>query len=461
METSEPDGGQVKLEADARPRRRDRAIIGAALATVVARVATAGAGFLALGFAARTMEAQEFGLVATLLSLWMVLVMFDIGIGGALVTRVAVADARGDMETLRGHVQAALISLTGIGSIIALTGLVAAFTLPWNRWIGGALPADTVVASVLVTFLAAGTAMPTAIGVLTLTGTQRMWQAKIWTACGGVLTLAAGVVAVEAGARPWAFILAMTGAPTLIGATLTFWIIRTEMPSVLKERDPRLTRVVSMLRASGYFAVINIGSALSLGSGTVITASALGPVQAAEFSVSSRLFGLLTSVIAAAGAQMWPAMTDAIARGEHEWVRSRYRRGLLLVGLITTIGSLVLIACGPWIAEVWVGPELVPPRSLFVWTAGFTVTFAVAAQTGVILMAVERVRALAALTTVTAATSLAASVTFATWFGLEGAMIGAFGAFLFVLLPGSALMARRALGQLRTPSARVSSSPCA
>lgn len=438
----------MELETDPRPRRRDRAIVGAAFATVVARFTTAGAAFVALGFAARTMSSQEFGLVAALLSLWAVLVMFDIGIGGAFVTRIAAAHARDDIASMREHVRAALISLAGIGLVIAIAGGIAAYTLPWGRWIGGDLPVATVVPSVLVTFLAAGGAMPTAVGVLTLTGTQRMWQAKICIAFGGVLTLTMGLMAVQVGAKPWAFILAMAGVPTVVGAAITVWIIKTELPSIFTKGSAATGGIANMLRSSGYFAVINIGNALSLGTGTMIVASVLGPAHAAQFSVPSRLFGLLTSVVGAAGAQMWPAMTDAITRGEMSWVRSRYRRGVLIVGLITTAGSLILVACGPRIAKVWVGPELVPPVSLFAWTGAFTVTFAVAAQAGVILMAVERVRALAALTTATAVVSVTASVTFAHWFGLTGAMIGAFGAFAFVLLPGIALMARKTLSDL-------------
>lgn len=446
---SAPGRGQATQSENISGRRRgrDRAIVKAVVATLVARVSIAGVAFVALGIAARALTSEEFGVVATLLALWLVLTMMDVGVGSALVTRVAGAHARDDPAELRAHVRTALFSLTAIGGFIAVAGAVAAVTLPWGQWIGGQLPPSVVVPCVVVTFGAAGAAMPAAIGVLTLSGTQRMWLAQVWATVGSLLTLVVCVAVVLAGARPWTIVFAIVGTPTLVAGALTIWIICFDMPQAGRVGRVDARQIKSMMRASGYFAVINIGNSLSLGTGVMIVASVLGPAEAAKFSVVTRLFGLITSMVGAAGAQLWPPLTEAISRGDIRWARSRYYRGVVVAVSAATAASLVLVGVGRPLAELWVGSALVPQLDLFAWTAALTVAIAIAGQASVLLVAVERVRALAVLSLTTAAVSVTASVLLTRWLGPEGAMIGPLLACALIALPGTTMLV---IGTMRT-----------
>ena len=204
-------------------------------------------------------------------------------------------------------------------------------------------------------------------------------------------------------------------------------------------------RITSTIRDSAYFAICNIGNAVAFGTGTLIVAAVLGPGEAALFSVASRMFALVGTLVTASGAQLWPAMTEAITRGDIGWARSRYRRGIVVVGLVTSTVCLGLVVLGQPLARVWVGSALVPSFDLLVWTAAFTVAVAVASQACVLLRAVDRMRALAALCVANAVVSVIASVLLTQLIGMSGAAVGALVACLGLFLPGVAVLARRAL----------------
>ena len=406
---------------------------------------TAGTSFVTLAIAARVLTKDEFGLVAVLISIWVILTMFDLGIGGALTTRVAVSHARQDAAEMRAHVNHAFLALTGIGVFIAVVGTVSAVTLPLHDWIGGDVPSPTFVSSMVITFVLSGLAMPASIGAVCLAGIQRFTTAQASTAAGGLAAVVASAGAGFIGAPPEIFVLAIIGSPVAVSLGFTAWVvlgIRRKAPS---PRGFEAARLMSLLRASGYFAVYNGANMVSAGTSTLIVGSTLGLSEAAVFSVAIRLFAPIISVIAASGAQLWPPMTEAISRGDVAWVRSRNRRGLIAVTGISVAASLALIGVGPWFAELWVGPMLAPSRGLMAWTAVFSVAVATTFQASVVLMAVERLRSVTALSVCTAVASVVASVVLTRNIGAEGALIGVTVAFLGILLPGIAVLARSTL----------------
>lgn len=432
-------------DAAARNRRRDRAVVRGAFAAAIVRLITAMTSFATLGIAARSLSKNEFGLVAMVISIWLVLTMFDLGIGGALTTRVAASHARDDLVEMRAHVNHALLVLTGVGGFIALAGTVSAVTLPWHAWIGGDVASSTLVRSLVITFVVCGMALPAAVGFLCLTGMQRFATAQSGIAAGGVLAVVASAAAAVAGASAEAFILAMIGGPVAVSLGFTVWVVHGLLRGPGSPDGFKVARFTSMLRASGFYAVFNAANTVSIGTSTLIVGSVHGLAAAAVFSVAIRLFSPIIIVLGASGAQLWPSMTEAISRGDVLWARSRYRRGLIYVTAISSAASLALVGVGPWLAELWVGPTLVPTRGLMAWAAVFSVVVAVTSQANVVVMAVERLRMVTALSVVAAVVSVTSSILLTRNIGVAGALIGATAAFVGILLPGIVLVARNSL----------------
>jgi O-antigen/teichoic acid export membrane protein len=434
-------------DAETHAQRRDRAVVRGALSAAAVRVLTAGASFVALGITARVLSVDEFGLVAVLTSVLIVLTMFDFGLGGALSVRVARSHGQDDLPGIRAHVDHALIALTGVGAIIAIGGTISTFILPWHDWIGGTLEPAMVTRCVIITFVLSGASLPVAVGFLALAGMQRFTAAQSSIAVGSVAAVVATAVVAPLNPSPELLLLTILGTPLVASFGFTLWtrlgILRGHGSFGLD-----VPQMLSMLKVSGWFALYSIANTVTLATGTMIVGSMVGLAEAGVFSVAVRLFSPMITVIQAAGLQLRPGMTEAIARGDVAWARSRYKRGLLAVAVPGVALSLLLVVLGRWFCRIWVGQDLVPSLSLLAWTAALMVTTTLASQAAGVVIAVERVRPAAVLAVATAVASLAGSILLARELGTNGAMIGALAAAGLIFVPGIALLARGTLRSL-------------
>ena len=436
-------------DSQTRGQRRDRAVVHGAFSTATVRVVMAAASFVTLGIAARSLTPDEFGLVAVMSSILLIVMMFDFGLGGALTMRVATSHGRDDLPGIRAHVDNALVALSCVGVVIAVGGAVSATTMPWHEWIGGTLDSSTVSRCLIITFVVAGASLPAAAGLMTLSAMQRFAAAQISIAGGSVLAVVTTAIVAPLNPPPEVFLLTMLGSQLVASFGFTLWVrlgVLRGLGSFGFDRD----QMKSMLLVSGWYALYTVANTVTVGTGTIVVGSVVGLAEAGVFNVAVRLFSPVIAVVTASGAQLRPGMTEALTRGDVAWARSRYWRGLVVVAAAITVMSVTLVALGRWFSEIWVGETLVPSLSLLAWTAAFTILLAMAGQSAILLLAVERIRPAAGLALGTAVAGSVGSVFLARTLGIDGAMIGAVAAILLIFIPGITLLARDTLRSLGT-----------
>ena len=436
-----------RVEIGRKRRQRDRAIVRGIAATVAARVLSAAASLGTLAIAGRVLTKNEFGFLASVVALWMILTMLDLGLGGALTTRIAAAFGRDDAAAMSRHARDTLRALTALGVFLAATGSATTLFLPWARWLGSGVPTSAVTPAVVLMFVTAGASMPGVVGIAILTGTQRMATAQLAAALGGCLTV---LLAIGAGALhlpPWAFVVSILGCPTLVNLSVTAWIV-LRLPTPHPHGGTSRARIADTARASMYFALLNASSAVSLGTDTLVVAIVLGSGQAASFSIASRMYAMVFAVVSTSGAQLWPSLAEAIARHDHRWVRERYRHSIVTVTAVTAFAGLALVALGRPIARIWVGATLEPTLGVLAALAALTVAVCVAAQASTLQLATERVRPLAVLCCINAVIGTAASIALTEAIGPAGAAAGGLASCVFVLIPGVFALSRTTLRSL-------------
>lgn len=430
-----------RVEIGRKRRQRDRAILRGIVATAAVRLVSAAASLITLGIAARSLSKDEFGFVAAIVALWMILTMLDLGLGGTLSTRVAKAHAQDDLADMARHVRDGLYALGATGLALGVLGGASAFVLPWGRWLDGAQSSHNVVPSVVLMFVTAGAAMPAAVGTAVLTGRQRMATAQVMNGLGSVGTLVTAAAAGAMHLSSWAFVLAIVGVPTVIGIAVTVRVVST-LPGSADPGGFTARQFVDTLRASGYFAILMVSNSVALGTGTVIVAVVDGAGQAATFSVASRMYAMLYAVVTQSGAQLWPALTEALARRDFSWARRRFVHSVVVASAVAALATLAVVLLGRAVARIWVGPDLVPPLALFVALGGLTIAACATGQAGTLLLATERVRPLSVISVANAVLGTAAAVVLARALGPYGAAIGGLAATVVVLTPGIARLIR-------------------
>ncbi len=434
-------------DSESRAKRRDRAVVRGTISTALVRVVMAAASFATLGVAARSLTPDEFGLVAVMSSIFLLAMMLDFGLGGALTMRIATSHGRDDLRGIRSHVDNALPALTCIGAAIAIGGTVSAMAMPWHDWVGGTLDGSTVSRCLMITFVVSGASLPAGIGIVTLTAMQRFTSAQMSIAAGSIAAVVTTAAVAPLNPPPEVFLITILGSPAAASFGFTLWA-RFGVLRGLGSFSFDWDQMASMLRVSGWYALYTVANTVTIGTGTIVVGSVVGLAEAGVFNVAVRLFTPVITLVTASGAQLRPGITEALTRGDLAWVRSRFRRGLVGAAAASSVMSVALVVLGRWFTEIWVGEDLVPSLSLLTWTAAFTMTLAIAAQYAILLLAVERIRPAAALAVGTAVAAIGGSASLAWTLGMNGAMIGAFAAILLVFLPGIVWLARDTLQSL-------------
>lgn len=448
-------------DAADRGRSRDRALVGAAGAAIASRLLVSVTAVLTLAVAAASLGKEELGVVAVLVTLATFLGFGDFGLGTLMMTRLPIANAKGDVEEMRFIVRVSLSTLTAIGGVVAVAGTASALVTPWTGLLGAERVGDgPVAAAVVVFFVTGGLSIPASMASRMLVALQRGQITHLWNAGAGVAALVLTVVCSVTDAPIWAYVLAMAGTPSLVAAAQSVWLFRRAYPELRPASlAVPLAAALSYLRTGALFAVFSVASLVSYSIDSLVVSSVLGAGAAAVFALAVRMFTLVGGTLSIAGQQMWSAIADAVTRGDIAWVRSRYRRVLVISTSINLAGCLVLVAFGRTISRVWLGSDLVPSHALLIALAAWTVLFTACQQASYLLAATERIKALAVSAALMAPANLVLSIAFTHAFGITGPVVGSLVAMLVVMVVPVAVLTRREFDAIEARAAAEVAAP--
>ena len=419
-------GRSTPSEAQARTVKRDRALIHAALSGAVGRAIIIIASILAVSAASRALTTVEFGVVATLGTITGLLGFADLGIGNGLMSQLSAAHGRDDARSMRSLVSSAWLVLLGLGALVAIGGLVAAWLVPWQKVLGAeSISESTLRVSAAVFFVSLAGSIPAGVGQRILLALQEGARANIWTAISGVLILVAVVVCAWISAPLWAFVAATVTTPVVVSSAETLWVLarrhrylwpRRAASSQAEARD--------LLRLSGLFFALGAAVAVAYQSDSIIVAWILGAAQAAVFAVTLRMFNLVGTTITTSLQQIWPALSEAMSRSDSAWVRSRFLYVLRLVLLVGGGSCVLLVIFGQPLARLWVGDELVPPMSLLVVLGVWTLYSMAMTQCSFLMNAAQVVRPQVLMAGSMAVVNICLSVYLTHEIGITGVVVG-------------------------------------
>ncbi len=364
-----------------------------------------------------------YGLWMTVSSLLSMLSFADLGLGNGLLNAISEAHGRDDRGAARGHVSSAFAMLVVTGGAL-LAALVASYPfVPWARLFNvgseSATRASGPVVAVCVLCFALN--MPLGVALRAQLGYQEGFTSNIWTAIGNLLGLGGVLIAIAVRADlPW-IVGASAGAPTislLANAMVLFGIsrpwLRPAWSHVSRASALRLLRIGSL------FVLLQLAAALAFASDNIIAAQVLGPAAVAEYAITARLFIIAPTLVTFVLAPLWPAYGEAIARGDHVWVRRALSRSLWVALGITGGTSMLLVAFGGPILRIWVGSAIRPSSGLLLGLGVVSVLLSVGSALAVFLNGLGAIRVQVACGLVMALAALAAKSFLVGTVGLSG-----------------------------------------
>lgn len=428
-------------------------------ASSAARAISMITGFIAVPLTLNYLGAERYGLWMVISSLSLALQFADLGLGNSLVNTLADAHGRGDRVAARQQVSTAFFLFSGI-ALALLIGFGALYPLVnWARELNVQSPeAAEEVGPALWSFVGC-LAVGLVVGIVSRVelAYQNAFANGVWQAVGSVGALVALLLAMHYNARLPGLVLMLSGVPvlaTICQAITVFFFTRPWLRPSLAWVNRRVA--VNLGRLGAGYLVVQVASTLSMYSDSIIATRILGPEAVTQYAVVSKPFGLLSAMLFMALVPMWPAYTEALAKGDMGWVRRTLNKSLGLAVVVVGVSGLILVAVGAPLIRLWVrDPSFEVPTGLLVALAVWTLIQTVGGVWAALMNGLNLIRFQAACAVLTAVVAVAAKVLLAQRAGIPGLVWGTSLAHLVLTLMPIGLYLKYSLA--RRAAARVDS----
>jgi O-antigen/teichoic acid export membrane protein len=340
---------------------------------ILARGLGLGIFIVSLHVAVPYLGAERYGIFAAVAGLASALTFMDLGVGNALVTRVAHLNANGDHDELRRLLGAAIALLSTIAIVVGAAGILFILVAPIQilfRGMAHSLIAET--RNMLVVFVALlSISIPANAAARVFFGLQQGYIANSVCTAIGVLSLGAVALLPTFGFGMPMLLLATFGAEPISGVFLLsiLWI-RGDI--TLSSFDLMFQKIRSLLHTSRDFAILQIGGLAGSGADGLMASTLLGPLSVTQYSISQRIFMLISMPLHIINAPLWATYADADAAGDDRFIRNTLAASMVATAAIAAIGGMIVVISGPWVVDLLTHGTVRVPSLLLsnfaVWT---------------------------------------------------------------------------------------------
>ena len=401
------------------------------------RAFTIGAQFATVPMALAALGTSDYGVWATITSTLGLLMFLDFGIGNGAMGRITEAVARHDAEAAASVIAHAYLILAVVaGTLILLIAL--------GLGSGALQTAASQSSSYLAghVMLVAGFVATYAL-IVPASFVQRVFFAYQQAGWAMVMQLTfamayLGFVAVAAwlGWGLAAFVMGYAGVMLAVYSLYTLFGLRHLLPA--RRTAWRFDRKLAsaLIRDGGLFFVLQATVAIVYNSDQMILSAYVGPDEVALYSTTYKLFGIVIMANGILLGPLWPAISDALARGDAAWVRQAWHRNRRRSMMMSLAASALLLAAGDLLLRIWTGGKLSAPWPLLFLMGLWVVLEGYGQCMAMLLNAMRIVRFQVAIALTLLVLGLALKVLLAGTFGIYGPLIATIVAFsLIVVVP--------------------------
>jgi O-antigen/teichoic acid export membrane protein len=300
----------------------------------------------------------RYGVVATITALTSMLVFADFGLGNGLMNLVAGAAGRANEAAARRSISSAFFMLTAIALALAVPFVLLYRFVPWVEFMGvhGQRESAEVSAAIAVFLASVLINLPLGIVHRVQLALQQGFVNNLWNGVGSLAALLGVFLAVRLDAGlPW-IVAALVGAPIVSNSLnwLSLFVVRSPH---LRPRwvHASIAEGRQLARIGSLFFVLQLAVAFAYQSDVVVATAVIGPEGATTYTVPFRLFMIAPTIVSMVLLPLWPAYSEAIARGDISWVKRTLRLSLIVSLILTGTASIVLVIIGPVLIHAWVG----------------------------------------------------------------------------------------------------------
>ena len=396
----------------------------------------------------RHLGAGNFGVWTTLTTTLTMLLLLDLGVANSLTNFISDAYARGDQE------HASRYTTTALGLMMCISGalgLVAYLIWPYLDWGGlfnvGSPEAGAVVARAVAVALAIFLIdLPARLAAKVLGGYQEFGAANLFAISGSLTSLVVTWLLARAGAGLPALVAGSSGPVAAFDVLCTFWLLWVGKPW-LRPRVTHLDRTAArgLLSLGGSLFLLQIAGLLVFDTDNLIIAHYLGPSAVTPYNTTWRLAACAAGLHALLFPALWPAFSEAMARGDLDWVRVTFWRVFRITMTAAAVFAGLFAIFGRWIIGLWATDAAVPDEALVLLMCVWVLIGTYMSNTVTVLLASGEVRLLSWLALAVGLLNIGLSVFLVKSMGGAGVILGTILSYAIVVIVPQSVLAWRAL----------------
>jgi O-antigen/teichoic acid export membrane protein len=347
-----------------RGTHRKRRLKLAVMTSLASKISTVALQLIAFPIAIRAVSPHEFASYTVMAGVLSFIWLCDLGLGPALTQRIAIAHAEGDEGAQARLLSSGVLGITGILCIGWLGGL-GVFQIPAvGRWIP--MPGmDSKV--ILVVALIGSIQLFSSPFLRAQAGFQELHIYNLFGVAGNAAAAIALVLVTRIAPSALGFLIAVYGttALTQILVAAAFVVRRRYLLAGLF--SPSLVLVPVLLADGIRFAFPQVIVPIVLREGPKFILFHKGlSVETAKYGVLIQLMTLASGLIVMFTQPLFPALTDAEARGDAGWIDTTFRRASVSVGVFCGLFIAGGVIAGPAALAIYTGNKFSFDRGTFI-----------------------------------------------------------------------------------------------
>ena len=153
--------------------------------------------------------------------------------------------------------------------------------------------------------------------------------------------------------------------PPLVAVADTIVLFGRQRPELRPSRRwIRRAEVTRLGRQGAMFCFLGVAIAVGYESDALVISHELGANAVPQFALPYRILMLAPAAVTLVTVALWPAYTEAVARGDRDWADHTLKRSLLFAVAGTALASAAVVAVGPIVWSWLTGTAAVPSRGL-------------------------------------------------------------------------------------------------
>jgi O-antigen/teichoic acid export membrane protein len=335
---------------------RSQRLARSAIAGIGARAVHVACSLLLVRVLFGEFGAARYGVWLTMTSLLFASTFADLGLGSGLLSSLAAAHGKDDLERARRLISSALVTVVAFSSVfVLLTGAAVLVPLGFDDApaAAGELTATLAVCVGYFAFV-----LPAALLEKIVAAWQRTDRNGYSAAIGALASLVAAMAAVQV-TDHMALIAVAVFAPRVLASYGNGLHFLASHPT-LRPRLHLADRATALrtARLGLVFFLLQLTTFGAFHCDHLIVTLVLGAATTPQYSVPLQLFNFVPAFVWAALAPMWPAYAEALERHDILWAKRAYRRACTIVVGVNLPVAVGLVFAAPMLLEVWLGRPL-------------------------------------------------------------------------------------------------------